>query len=175
MWRSGLCLLLLLPSCPAAQSLPSSAWERRMRSKNHKGATHSPMSSSLFSLLSQSSSLLPYSSSSSPCCPSHFAGCTEHFAPLLPCCALLTVCLFCSPTQMFFFPPQPWGILSPVCLSLFGPQCICDDGSMAEKVVAGRILLSSTIITISLKKLLPPPPLCLSVCLPLSSHTCEVL
>lgn len=103
-----MCLLLLLPSCSAAQSLPSSAWERQMTSKNHKGATQSPMSSSLFSHLSQSSSLLPYSSSSSssPCCPSHFAGCTEHFAPLLPAvlCSLLACLLSHTDVFFVFFP-----------------------------------------------------------------------
>lgn len=51
--RTRLRLLPYLPSCSAAQTLPSSAWDRQMRSKNHKGATQSPMSSSLFSLLSQ--------------------------------------------------------------------------------------------------------------------------
>lgn len=46
-------MLLFLPFCSTVQTLPSSAWERQMRSKNHRGATQSPMSSSHFSLLSQ--------------------------------------------------------------------------------------------------------------------------
>lgn len=99
--KTWLCLLLFLPSCSAAQTLLSSAWERQMRSKNDKGATQIPMSSSRFSLLSQLFVTPAF----------------LYFFPLLrlslcwvhgalrssaPCCVSLTVCLFALAHGCFF-------------------------------------------------------------------------